>query len=384
MAEKKTLNWSFYGWIAVIATGILIGLYGAAMLLIKGHVVMGTTDQLPWGILVPAYVFFVVTSTGLCMVSSLGHVFGIKRWEIIGKRAVFLAIITLLAGGIIIILDLGSPLRAIYFLLSPNPTSAMWWMSALYTFYLIFMLVEFYLLSKQDFKKVQIVAALALLSAISAHSTLGALFGFAFARPYFGGAFAPLYFILSALVSGIAILALVTIVEHRVTKKEMNPELHSLMTVDLSKLLALVLGIALFFAIWKDVAGLYNPAETTALAYRYMLFGPAGWWYWGIVILMGLIIPFILMLNRGTRNVNGTLTASILVLVGMFAGRFEFVIGGQVVALIQGLQHLQWPFASYSPTFVEIAVVIFAFALCALLYTLGSRKLALEEVPYYA
>ena len=42
------------------------------------HEAYATTREIPWGILISTYVFFVVTSTGLCIVSSIGHVFGVK------------------------------------------------------------------------------------------------------------------------------------------------------------------------------------------------------------------------------------------------------------------------------------------------------------------
>src|SRR5665648_80943 len=38
----------------------------------------GAYREIPWGILISTYVFFVLTSTGLCLVSSIGHVFGVK------------------------------------------------------------------------------------------------------------------------------------------------------------------------------------------------------------------------------------------------------------------------------------------------------------------
>jgi molybdopterin-containing oxidoreductase family membrane subunit len=100
-----------------------------------------------------------------------------------------------------------------------------------------------------------------------------------------------------------------------------------------------------------------------------------------VVLLMGLIIPIFLLLNKGTRKLTGIMVASILVLIGMFAARIEFTIGGEIVAIIQNLQHLQSPLGHYSPTFVEIAVMILAFTVAASLYTLGARKLSLEEVP---
>ena len=383
MIEKKTLSWLFYGWMALIAAGVIVGIWGAATLIIQGHgPTTGITNQIPYGSFVPTYVFFVAASAG-CVIVSLGYALGIKIFELIMKRAVFLAIITLIAGGIVIILDLGGPLRIFNFLLSPNIQSPMWWMIVFYTLYLVLLLVDFYLLSKQQIKKARIISVIAALSAIAVHSTLGAIFGFAAVRTYFGGAMAPVYFILIALVIGTALLVLVTILQFKVTKKEMSQEFHGLI-INLGKFLGWALAIVAFFTIWKVSTGLFSHIVTTAEAYRYMLFGPAAWWYWTIVIGIGLVAPLLLIINRGTRTPNGILAASALVLIGMFAARIEFTLGGQVVALTENLQHLQWPFASYTATLTEAAVVILAFAVPALLYTWGSMKLALEEIPRHA
>ena len=376
MANEKSSSWSFYGWITILVIGLLIGIWGAATLLINGHVTIGTSDQMPWGIFVPGYIFFVAASAG-CVIVSLGYALGIKKLEFVMKRAVLLGIVTLLAGGLLIILDLGSPLTSIRFFISPNLQSPMWWLSIFYLLYLILLIVEFYLIHKHKVRQIQVVGVLAGLAAIAVHSTLGGLFGLAAVRTYFESAFSPIYFILIAVIIGTALLLFTTILQYKVTRKEMSPELHSIV-LSLAKFLGVMVGIAIFFTIWKDLTGIRSTIETTALSYEHLL---VTWWYWVIVLLMGLIIPIILLLKRGTRKLNVILVASSLVLIGMFTARIEFAIGGEIVAIIQNLQHLQSPLGSYSPTFVEIAVEILAFALAAFLYTLGARKFAIEEVP---
>ena len=381
MAEKKSLNWPFFAWLLLIGAGLAVGIWGAIILLTQGHVVTGSSDQVPLGVFIPAYVFFVAASAG-CVTVSLGYVIGFKSLELVMKRAVLLAIVTLIPGGMFIILDLGSPLNTIYFMLSPNFGSPMWWMSVFYTLYLVLLLLDFYFLHTRNMKMAATVGVMAPLSAIAVHSTLGMIFGFASTRTYFGGAFAPVYFIVIAIVIGTALLLFVTSLQYRVTGNKMKPELQKLI-VSLGKFLGLVLGVVILFTVWKNLTGLSSSVESTAMAYRYMMFGPAAWWYWSIVVISGLAIPFVLMLNARTRNLNGILVASFLVLIGMFAARLEFNFGGQIVAQVQNLQHLQWPFTSYSVTLVEIAVLTLGLAVAALLYTAGNRMLALDEVPYH-
>ena len=176
MAAKKASGWLFYGWMSLIGIGVAIGLWGAIRLLIEGHgPIAGTSDQVPWGIFV--YIFFVAASAG-CVLVSLGYALGVKSFELIMKRAVFLAIVTLLAGGMVIILDLGNPIRIVQIMLSPNIQSPLWWMGTFYSLYLVSLVADFYLLKKRDVGKARVVSIFAAISAIAVHSTLGSIFGF--------------------------------------------------------------------------------------------------------------------------------------------------------------------------------------------------------------
>ncbi len=372
MMEKKTICW-----IAAIAIGLGLGIWAAINSLTTGLITWGIGDQVPWGIVTAAYVFFVAASAG-CITVSLGHALGIKGFDLIIKRGVFLAIITMIAGGLLITLHVGNPTNLWRLVTAPNFGSPLGWLVIFYLLYLVLLIIDFYLIHKKDFVKARILGILAPLSAIAVHSTLGAVFGFASIRHYYGGAFAPVYFIVIAVVIGTAMLLFVTTLHYKISGKAMGTELRSII-ISLSKFFGIALGVFFFFVIWKNLTGLSSPDVATVDAYRYMLYGPAAWWYWTLVIGIG-ILPILLIINRRTRTPNGILVASGLSLVGMLAARFDFTIGGQVVPLFEDLQHLQLPFSTYTATLTEVGVVILAFSIVALLYTWGSKKLALESI----
>jgi molybdopterin-containing oxidoreductase family membrane subunit len=137
-------------WFSLLGIGMLVGAIGVLNVLLKGHGhVYNVSREIPWGILISTYVFLVVSSTGLCLISSLGHVFGIEKFEFIGKRAILLAILTLLCGFGTIAMELNHPLRmALYAVISPNFSSAIWWMGTLYGLYLVLLCGELYFLMK--------------------------------------------------------------------------------------------------------------------------------------------------------------------------------------------------------------------------------------------
>ncbi|MDD4091979.1 MAG: polysulfide reductase NrfD, partial [Smithellaceae bacterium] len=109
----------FLGLFAVLlVAGIAAGIH--AVYIVGSHHAYGSTREIPLAMLIATYAFFVITSTGLCLVSSIGHIFGVERFMPIAKRAVLLSVITIMSGFLVIGLELENPLRlAVYLFLSP-------------------------------------------------------------------------------------------------------------------------------------------------------------------------------------------------------------------------------------------------------------------------
>ena len=130
-------------WYGFLGLGLLIGLFTVYKVFTVGFVLYAKTDILVWTLPIAAYVFFSLTSTGLAFVSSLPVVFGMKRYQPIEKRTALLEIAVLLAGFTCLLLHLGSPWNVIYFALSPNVASPLWWLAVLYGIYLALLLASF-------------------------------------------------------------------------------------------------------------------------------------------------------------------------------------------------------------------------------------------------
>jgi molybdopterin-containing oxidoreductase family membrane subunit len=365
---------AFYTWVLALLLLITLGLYAVIIRYTKFEEAMGGSQWVPWGILVSTYVFFAVSSTGLALVSSFGHVFGIKKYELIGKRAALLAIITLISAFISIGVELEYPLRLpIYFILSPNFSSAIWWMGFWYSLSLIFKIGEFWFLTiVSNARLAKISGTGSLLFGVAGISTLGAVFGLVPSRTLWYGPYLPIYFILSAFVSGAALLAFVTIGAHWATKKEMSAEMRELM-LDLGKLLAFFLVVNIFFVVWKIIASIYGHVPGKYESTMFLLKGPLSLGFWGFEIILGALIPLFLLLYP-KRTVKRVFAASFLVVVGIFMMRYDFMIAGQLFPVLGGLHY-----AIYAPSYVETLIVIGTVAFCALMYTLGEKFLPLEE-----
>ncbi|RME33194.1 MAG: polysulfide reductase [Deltaproteobacteria bacterium] len=367
-------------WLGLLCVGVLVGLAGAINVFLHGHAqVYNVTREIPWGILIATYVFLVVSSTGLCLVSSLGHVFGIEKFEFIGKRAILLAILTLLCGFGTIAMELNHPIRmGIYALLSPNFHSAIWWMGTLYGLYLVLLCGEFFFLMKGAHKGAFAMGMLGFIAAISAHSNLGAVFGLLEARPFWHGSFLPIYFILSALVSGGAIISMIVYFNYK-PKHGLMPQKYEDFMATLGKLQALFLMILVFFVIWKIIPGLYGTPPGKYEATMALINGPLSFNFWFFEVLLGLAIPVLLLLNRKTRTPRGVMAAGLSATIGIFFMRYDLVIAGQLVTMREGTANLVNGLLSYSPSLTEVAIVIGAISACLLLYTLAEKMLPLAE-----
>lgn len=366
-------------WFSLLGLGMLVGAAAAMMVLIKGHSHMyNVTREIPWGILISTYVFFVVSSTGLCLVSSLGHVFGIEQFELIGRRAILLAIITLLTGFGTIAMEINHPIRmAIYVLLTPNFESPIWWMGTLYGVYLALLIGEFYFLMRNHHKGAMTMGLLGFVAAVTAHSNLGGVFGLLEARPYWHGSFLPIYFILSALVSGGALISIIVYYNYQFRKIPL-PARYPQFINTLAKLQALFLMILTFFVTWKIIPGLYGRPPEKFEATMALLTGPLAFNFWFFEVLIGMLIPIALLLNQKFRTPFGVMLAGVFCTVGIFFMRYDLVLGGQLVPMRDNGQDLIGGLLAYTPSLAEYAIVGGALATCMFLYTLAEKMLDLE------
>ncbi len=367
---------AYFGFLGL---GILAGLAAVIYVLAVGHEhAYNTTRAIPWGILISTYVFFVVSSTGLCLVSSLGDVWGFEKFEIIGRRGHLLAILTLVTGFATIAMELNHPIRmGLYAIISPNFASAIWWMGCLYGIYLILLSIEFTSLMEGWRKAAYVSGLLGFIAAVSAHSNLGAVFGFLEARHFWYGPYMPIYFILSALVSGGALTPLLVYFNHKARGRELSLPYRDFMQA-IGKLQALFLGILIFFTVWKFLAGIYGRPPEKYETVMALLAGPLAVNFWVFEVLLGMLIPFVILINRATRTPFGVAMAGLSSMIGIFFMRYDLVIAGQLVPMREGAGEAAHGLLSYIPSPAETAIVVGALCLCLFLYSAAEKIFDLE------
>ncbi len=353
------------------AVGIAAGIHS----LYVGHEhTFGVSRGVPWGVLIAAYVFFVVTSTGLCLVSSVGHVFGFKNFNPIAKRAVFLSIATIIAGFLVIAFEIENSWRMpVGNVIGANPTSNIWWMGTLYGAYLFFMMIEFVMLQLEKQKVATTFGLAGLLTGIVAHSNLGAVFGLLNGREFWHGPYMPIYFITSAAMSGCVAIIFFTHIAYRFNGWKMSEELKKSME-SVAKMGALMMAVIIFFTSWKMITGVTGHQPGKYEAMQTLLSGEYSMNFWGGEVLLGMVIPFVIIMAAKGRNMNALFIAAIAGMIGIFFMRYDLVIVGQLVPAYHGMGLVDYPeLLTYAPSLHENLVVAGGIAFCGLVFLMGEK-----------
>jgi len=365
--------------IVMLLVGLLFGLY---RIVVIGHETLSNTKEVPWNIFIVNYAF-AISSIGLSYLSSFGIVLGIKQFDIIARRSLLLAILIIIAGIMSVAVDMRQPMHAIYMLLTPHVTSAMGIVALCINLYLALIILELYLIIKRGHHDllVKAVAIAAFAMAVVVHSYHGAIFGLSYSRTFWNGPYYPIYFLLSALFASSSMIILVTVVTYRVMGKQISEKLHqTLMSVG-KVLLAYLLSIGLFFLYWKMTTSHYFHKKEAYI----MLTGEYKINFWVFEVLIGYLIPIVIIAYSRFKDLNKMAFASFLIIIGIYVGRYDFIIVGQLVPYLgftpfdSELGGSLASLASYAPNLTEIALSIGLFGFIWTGYVLGVKYLPLSK-----
>ena len=381
--EVRSMPFGLRLWIGSLLAILAVAAVAALVALPPGWEVFGVTPSFEWGLMIVGYIFFAIMTSGLCLASSMGTVFGIERFRPFEKRHAILAVLSLTTAFIIIALDLHYPVRMVFgAMLVPSPSSPMWWMGVFYGAYLVVLLVEVWSMFTDHPRIHQWACTIAAGIAILAPATLGAVFGVLGAKPFWHGIFTPIMMVASAFLAGTALLGIVFYVVHRLRLAD-HERSASIALPSARLLLGVGLVIVGALVIREVVAGLAGTVPGHREATIALVSGPLALQFWGLRVIVGLVAPAVLLLMPLTRTPLGTLAASVMALVGVFFDRFTFVTAGQIAPTTTSVGTVSYPYAEYTPTLVEVSLFVGALAFLALAYTLAERYLDMGETDVH-
>ena len=341
--------------------GLVLGGIGFASIFILGHGhTINTSSLVPWGLQISTYVYFALVSGGCIFTNFIGNMFFYEKYKVLASRVIFMGLITAIAGFASLASELGHVERMYMFLISPNPTSPMFWMSVWYTADISILLVEYINIQRNRHSKGMLYASFII--PVITYCSLGSLFGAVGTMPYYYSSLLPIYFLFSGFLSGNALCAIIAAFQ---SKKSGNMKLIrpfirmqkiALATVFVLTFCRIIIGIS------SNLSGYEVFRETF---FQNVIFG----------LGVALIIPFTILMYR--RTVGALILSSLLVLVTQFMSRLDLVVEGFRVPVFRAYDMPER--ISYTPSVFEILVVVASVSLVALVYAV-CEKTGLFEI----
>jgi Ni/Fe-hydrogenase subunit HybB-like protein len=356
--------------------------------------------ELQWSILIVLYPFITGLVAGAFILASLERVFNVQAVKPTYRLALLTALAFLIVAPLPLQLHLGHPERSFEMYLTPHTTSAMAMFGFVYVWYLMAVLVvEIWLEYRQqivtawqqssglariaygvlalgstnisadalriDERVGRVVTIVGIPSAFLLHGYVGFIFGSVKANPWWSTPMMPIVFLFSAIVSGVALVMLMYQV---LTWYRREPvDMTCLDTIARYLLYAFLIDFSLELL---DLAHRIYESDESFKTLDFMVHTRLFVSQIVVQIILGTLVPIALLAS--TRAASARLrqvvyaTAGVLTLVGIFAMRWNVVIGGQLFSKsFLGYTTYKLQFATREGLGVAVLLLILPFVLLA-------------------
>ena len=288
--------------------------------------------QVTFGWLISIYFYFTGLSAGSFIVSTMSYGFGIKLYKPIAKTAAVMATLLLLAAPIGLLLQVGWPIRSIWnHFTYLNPSSPMTYGAFLLVAYPVNCIFYMMYMFRGDLAKTKLFGSIGIPVAIATHGYTGFILAFGKARAYWNTALMPTLFLVSAIVSGIALMILTVVIKQRFLSKEKTIDWR--IVNGLAKILGWAIVVDLFLT-FCDLAVLSISHDTAQSMTWLVLGGKFAPLFLVVENLLGKVIPMIICLTPSLRRRSTVIIACILNVGGILMMRYVTVFGGQYLPLM--------------------------------------------------
>ena len=356
--------------------------------------------ELQWSVLIDLYPFITGLVAGAFILASLERVFRVEAVKPTYRLALLTALAFLLVAPLPLQLHLGHPERSLEMYLTPHRSSAMAMFGFVYLWYLMaVLLLEIWLDYRQDIvlksqsatgiprliyrfltfgsselserslriddRLGYIITLIGIPSAFMLHGYVGFIFGSVKANPWWSSPLMPIVFIFSAMVSGIAAVMLLYMLSSRLRGKEID-----IRCVDKIAQYLMYTFIIDFSLEMLDLIQRIYEADESFRSLDFMVHTRL-WKSQVIVqILLGTVTPIALLgltqVLKFTEIIRKRIyaLAGCLTVIGIFAMRWNVVIGGQLFSKsFLGYTTYKMGFATREGLLTAIVLMLLPFAI---------------------
>jgi Ni/Fe-hydrogenase subunit HybB-like protein len=357
----------FTFWRAVLVLILAAGAYSTYVRFFHGlGASTNLSDRFPWGLWIGFDVLCGVgTAAGGFTLAAVVYIFHLERFRPIIRPAILIAFLGYARVGSTMLFEVGRPIRIWYPLILWNPHSVLFEVAWCVMLYVTVAGLEFapvilerlgWEAPKKILKTVMIPLVFAGILLSTMHqSSLGSLFLIVPTKlhPYWYSPMLPVFFFVSAVGVGLALLILAS----HLSARAFGASIERSIMVDLGKAMAVVLLLYTtirFQDLWERGTFKYlrQPTAETALFL--------------IEVVVGVILPLVLLCIRRVReNPEGLFASSVLVITGFLLNRLNVAVTG-----LEG-----WAGGSYFPRWTETAVSVSTVAAAVFAFGLAVRYL---------
>jgi len=358
-------------WRAVLVLILATGFYSTILRFTQGlGAATALSDKFPWGVWIG---FDVLCGVGLAAggftLAAVVYIFHLERFHPIVRPTILTAFLGYALVAVGLLFDLGRPYRIWHPLVMWNPRSVMFEVAWCVMLYLTVLALEF---SPAVFERFRLQRPLRILKTITVplvivgvllstlhQSSLGSLYLIVPSKlhPYWYSPWLPVFFYLSAIGVGLAMV----IFESNLSARAFGREIEMPLLTELSRVMLVVLA---FYGLlrFQDLASrgalplLREPSMETLLL--------------GLEVFLGLIVPLTMLLFRAVRESReGLFAVAVMVITGFLLNRLNVSITGLEAS--SG--------AHYFPKWTEISVTLSLAGAGFLCFALAVRYLNVFE-----
>jgi Ni/Fe-hydrogenase subunit HybB-like protein len=356
--------------------------------------------ELQWSLLIVLYPFITGLVAGAFILASLERVFKVEAVRPTYRLALLVALAFLLVAPLPLQLHLGHPERSLEMYLTPHRSSAMAMFGFVYLWYLLLvLLVEVWLEYRADIvalaqsrrgiqrwtykmltlgsenvspasrrvddKVGYVVTVIGIPSAFLLHGYVGFIFGSVKANPWWSTPLMPVVFLFSAMVSGIAAVLAIYMISMKLRKTPID-----MRCVDTVAKYLLYMFLIDFSLEMLDLVHRTYEADESFRSLDFMVHTRLLISHIVIQIILGTLLPIVMLaatqlwkMAEGVRR-QLYMGASVLTLIGIFAMRWNVVIGGQLFSKsFLGYTSYKVEFAAREGLLAASALLILPFVL---------------------
>jgi tetrathionate reductase subunit C len=288
------------------------------------------------GYLIAIYFYITGLHMGFYTTSVMATLLGKEEWKPIGKIGAVGALIVLAVAPLFLLVDLTQVARFWHLFPFINLRSPITWGTFFLTAYPPIGLIYAYYVLKGNYRPAKIWGLFGFPIAVSVHGYTGFILALGKGRAFWNTSLNPILFLVSAMVSGLALMIIIVNIRYYYFAKNQDAE-HK--AADLRIINTMVTMMYLFliielFLMGSDLAVLAN---SKAEEYETFLMLTRGDWaplFLGVELTLGGVIPLILLsIKRIKLHPIGQGIACLLILTGIMVMRIIIVVGGQSVML---------------------------------------------------